>query len=61
MKKYEYVGVDYTGMVAREIAEYKEIIDSYAQKGYRYVGFIPTKIAGNAQLAKIDLIFESDC
>lgn len=60
MKKYEYVNVDYKSkdMVMASISEHKEIIDRYADKGYQYVGMIPTEISTTGCIRKIDLIFE---
>ena len=46
MKKYEYLEIDYTakGVVFLCTDKHKEVINSYAENGYRYVGFIPTEI-----------------
>lgn len=62
MKKYEYVGIDYKmkDIVISTTTEHKEIIQSYAEKGYRYVGMIPTEVSTNGCLRTIDLIFEID-
>ena len=35
-----------------------EIIDEYAAKGYRYVGYIPVEMTGHGQILEMDLIFE---
>ncbi len=46
MKKYEYVNVEMISKFAGAKSEsHRSIIDEYAQKGYKYVGFIPTDIA----------------
>ena len=43
MKKYEYVRVVTSGgLFGGELQKHREIIDEYAERGYRYVGFIPT-------------------
>ena len=34
------------------------IIDKYAAQGWRYVGYLPTKISMGGVLCNIDLIFE---
>ena len=39
---------------------YLTINDSYAENGYRYVGFIPTEIDAKGCMRKIDLIFEKE-
>ena len=46
MKKYEYLEIDYTakGVVFLCTDKHKKVINSYAENGYRYVGFIPTEI-----------------
>ena len=38
--------------------EHRQVIDEYAVKGYRYVGFIPTDINDHGKIKQIDLIFE---
>lgn len=40
--------------------KHKEVINSYAENGYRYVGFIPTEIDAKGCMRKIDLIFEKE-
>ena len=58
MKKYEYLEIDYTakGVVFLCTDKHKEVINSYAENGYRYVGFIPTEIDAKGCMRKIDLI-----
>lgn len=61
MKKYEYVSLSYSSsnMVMASMNQHREIIDQYAQKGYTYIGMIPTEISANGCIRKIDLIFEA--
>lgn len=61
-KKYEYLEIDYTakGVVFLCTDKHKEVINSYAENGYRYVGFIPTEIDAKGCMRKIDLIFEKE-
>lgn len=40
--------------------QHRDIINEYVQKGYRYIGYVPTEITGSGELIKIDLIFEKD-
>ena len=40
--------------------KHKKVINSYAENGYRYVGFIPTEIDAKGCMRKIDLIFEKE-
>lgn len=61
MKKYEYVSVRVSkGIFGSKSEEHREIIDSYAAKGYRYAGYIPTLADSYGKLYEIDLIFECD-
>ena len=61
MKKYEYVKVHFDGIFSAELEEHRNIIDQYAAKGYRYVGYIPVYIDMDGKMKDIDLIFEIDC
>ena len=61
MFKYEYVTIEAKGFSGKNFKEYRTTIDSYAQKGYRYVGFVPTKepsLGISSFPQEIDLIFE---
>ena len=65
MKKYEYVRLDiqqginlFFGGAATE--GHREIIDEYARRGYRYAGFIPTRIDSYGRFKELDLVFEAD-
>lgn len=60
MKKYEYVNVKIAKFFGAKSEEHRKIIDEYAAKGYRYVGFIPTDIEGYGMIRAMDLIFETD-
>lgn len=60
MKKYEYIQVHINKFVGAKSEEHRSIIDEYAAKGYRYVGFIPTNISDYGKIKDIDLIFEKD-
>ena len=60
MKHYEYVSVHINKMIGAKSEEHREIIDDYAAKGYRYVGFIPTVIGDNGKIKDLDLVFEKD-
>ena len=42
MKQYEYVSVHIGKLFGAASEEHREIINDYAAKGWRYVGFIPT-------------------
>ncbi len=60
MKKYEYVQVFINKLIGAGSEDHRKIIDEYAAKGYRYVGFIPTVISDYGKFKAIDLIFEID-
>lgn len=56
MKKYAYVSV----IIGMGPERQRQIIDAYAAKGWRYVGYIPTDVSGHGMITSIDLIFEMD-
>ncbi len=58
MKKYEYVTVHIGKLIGTKSEEHRQIIDDYAKQGYRYVGYIPTKIDDFGKMKDIDLVFE---
>ena len=60
MKKYEFITVHTGKFFCAKSEEHREIIAEYAQKGYRYVGFIPTNINDYGKITDIDLVFEID-
>ncbi|NCE65814.1 DUF4177 domain-containing protein [Pseudoflavonifractor sp. 524-17] len=61
MKQYEYVSLSIVKFFGAGSEEHRAVIDEYAQKGWRYVGFIPTEISDSGKIKAIDLIFEQDC
>ncbi len=67
MYKYEYEtvscnfdgwGLGYGNVYS--IADYRSIIDRRAERGWRYVGYIPTTQRGTGHIQEIDLIFEKE-
>ena len=53
MKKYEYVNINIDRVfMGSGSDEHRQIIDEYAAKGYRYVGYIPTDIAPTAKSSR---------
>ena len=60
MKKYKYVEVKIGKFIGAKSEEHRQIIDEYASKGYRYVGYIPTHISDYGKIIKMDLVFEKD-
>lgn len=61
MKKYEYVSVRIAKLIGSRSEQHRKIIDDYAKKGYKYVGYIPKEVKDFGKLMEIDLIFEIDC
>lgn len=61
MKTYDFERVKTWGFFGAEVKDHRTIINEYAAKGYRYVGFIPTSMTSGGNLVEIDLIFEMDC
>ncbi|PWM26270.1 MAG: DUF4177 domain-containing protein [Oscillospiraceae bacterium] len=60
MKHYEYVAVHIGRFIGAKSESHREIIDEYAAKGYRYVGFIPTNMNDYGKIKDINLVFEWD-
>lgn len=60
MKKYAYVNVNIDNIFGAGSLEHRQIIEEYAEKGYRYVGYIPTNISSHGKITEMDLIFEMD-
>ncbi len=51
MIRYEYVSVHIGKFLGSRSEEHRQIIDEYAKKGYRYVGYIPTFINDYGKLS----------
>lgn len=62
MKKYEYVHIKLSKFMGAKIEDHqhRKIIKEYAEKGYRYVGYIPTIMSDYGKIKEMDLIFELD-
>ena len=60
VKKYEYVHLNIVRWEGAVSEEHRGIIDEYARKGYRYAGFIPTRIDSYGRFKELDLVFEAD-
>ena len=56
MKEYTYVNIHIGMFVGAKSEEHRAMIDQYAAKGYRYVGYIPTKISDYGKIKDMDLI-----
>ena len=60
MKRYEYVRLHNDKLFGARFEESRQIIDNYAAKGFRYVGFLPVMMDSYGRYRDIDLIFEKD-
>lgn len=61
MKKYEYVNINIDcSFMGSGSEEHRQIIDEYAAKGYKYVGYVPTNMTSHGKIVEMDLIFELD-
>lgn len=55
MKRYEYVNIHIGKFCGAKSEEHRGIINEYAAKGCRYVGYIPTKISGYGIITDLNL------
>lgn len=60
MKKYAYERLHIGRIFSSKVENYRGIIDDYAKRGYRYVGYIPINIEAYGRIVELDLIFETD-
>jgi len=60
MKKYEFINVKIGKFIGAKSEEHQEIINEYASKGYKYVGYIPTDMTDYGKIKSMDLVFEID-
>ncbi len=59
MYKYEFVEATTQGVLLRQ-ENYKEIINEYAKKGWRFVYAVPHLHYNLNQIDKLDLVFEKE-
>lgn len=62
MKEYKYVELECVNHRATDstVTAHREIIDTHAKSGYRYIGYIPTKMGPSGKILTMDLIFEKE-
>lgn len=66
--KYEYekirIEINGFGLMDGKVYEmefdHREIINKRAEKGWRYVGYIPTKQRGTGHTCELELVFEKE-
>ena len=59
MYKYIYVKIGNESLIRSVFTQHRDIINKYAEKGYRYVGFIPVRSNNYGRIIEMDLIFET--
>ncbi len=60
MKKYMYISIHTGRFLGAVSEEHRDIIDKQAKEGYRYVGYIPTRMSDHGKIIDMDLVFEKD-
>ena len=60
MKKYEYVRLRIGKFIGAKSEEHRAVIDDYAARRWRYVGYIPASINDYGKIVQLDLVFEQD-
>ncbi len=60
--KYEFITVTYENnkLAGAELLAHRETIAACAAKGWRYVGYIPTKLGPSGKTLELDLVFETE-
>ena len=48
------------GITEYRFENMRDVIDKYANDGWRYVGFVPVLQRGNVYIEEIELIFEKE-
>ncbi|MFQ7317422.1 MAG: DUF4177 domain-containing protein [Massilimicrobiota timonensis] len=48
------------GITEYRFENMRDVIDKYANDGWRYVGFVPVLQKGNGYIEEIELIFEKE-
>ena len=48
------------GITEYRFEKLRDVIDEYANDGWRYVGFVPVLQRGNGYIEEIELIFEKE-
>lgn len=57
MYRYEYIEAQAEGLIFCN-ANHREIIDEYAERGFRFITAIPTSFTGHGNPKTFDLVFE---
>ncbi len=57
---YKYILVEAQNETMFNSSDYEEIINKYAQAGWRFVSAIPKSFTGHGVIKKFDLVFEKE-
>ncbi|NLY46071.1 MAG: DUF4177 domain-containing protein [Tissierella sp.] len=60
MYQYKGVKLPLKGLVVSELKNHNEIIDKYAEGGWRLVQIFPVKYASNGVPMEVEIIFERE-
>ena len=62
MVKYEFVSLKLKNNPVKDalLQEHRQIIREYAEKGFIFSGFIPTKFGPSGKTVEMDLVFETE-
>ncbi|MCI5795869.1 MAG: DUF4177 domain-containing protein [Ruminococcus sp.] len=57
----EFVRVNYDNnkVSCAELTSHREVIEEYASKGYKYLGFVPVKLGPSGKMLALDLVFDN--
>ena len=53
---FEY---DNNRVAGAELTSHREVIEEYALKGYKYLGFVPVKLGPSGKMLALDLVFDN--
>lgn len=59
MKKYEFVTIKAHNNPVKDaiVSEHRNVIAEYAEKGYGFVGWVPTRFGASGKMLEMDLVF----
>lgn len=57
----EFVRVNYDNnkVSCAELTSHREVIEEYASKGFKYLGFVPVKLGPSGKMLALDLVFDN--
>lgn len=57
--KFVRVEYDNNRVAGAELTSHREVIEEYALKGYKYLGFVPVKLGPSGKMLALDLVFDN--